>query len=373
MYKFATDRMRKPKDFIGLRAKFDVGHNELEMMKFEPVDQALLDNLFTSVDESSETNFVVKAEPISPCHSFNASSPQPPDDDEPNFPPFLYEFSAESEPEVLPFKSGKGKQTYNCDLCDYSVVTFKQSLERHMKITHIKHPVIIYKCKQCEKTFTNKQSVRRHERYQHSANRTIRIIECNICGEEFKWIGTLNYHKMKAHDFKSEFQCSYCSKMCSTKGTLKSHEMSHSEDRTFVCQTCSKGFKTMSSLKFHERKHTEPECFCDVCGNKMKNSITLQKHMKFIHADVKKFRCIKCQKQFKTPKDYKEHLIAIHTSLRPWSCPWCSRTFNNGPNFIKHKRETHPEQHEKMKGQEVKKTSLPSFDELHAMIRAELE
>ena len=66
------------------------------------------------------------------------------------------------------------------------------------------------------------------------------------------------------------FVCSTCGKGFTQKNQLKTHQVTHSEERKHKCAVCVEGkfFKTRAQLMVHMKVHFEPEHECEQCGKK---------------------------------------------------------------------------------------------------------
>lgn len=83
------------------------------------------------------------------------------------------------------------------------------------------------------------------------------------------------------------FICEECGKAFGTKGALKEHQITHSEDAPFACSFCEKRFKNLPRLKTHEDIHNDTQYICPICGLQLNTKRTLKMHM-VCHSDKKK-------------------------------------------------------------------------------------
>lgn len=81
-----------------------------------------------------------------------------------------------------------------------------------------------FKCKVCNKIFTEKQNWSYHYSSTHRDNRT-----CEICNKEFTNYTNFYRHKMVQHNKIKKFLCDYpnCSKTFGQKGSLMNHKNTH--------------------------------------------------------------------------------------------------------------------------------------------------
>ena len=103
-------------------------------------------------------------------------------------------------------------------------------------------------------------------------------LKCNICTMAFNSSKELKLHKMQSHEKQST--CQVCSKQFSNKYSLKTHERIHSADNPYKCTLCGKGFTQNSNLKDHERIHSGEKPFiCTVCGKDFNNKSNFHNHL----------------------------------------------------------------------------------------------
>ena len=75
--------------------------------------------------------------------------------------------------------------------------------------------------------------------------------------------------------------CPTCGRGYTTKGNLKTHQATHSNEN-HKCTVCTEGkfFKTKYALARHMKRHAEPEHECKECGKKFYRLYELKKHEK---------------------------------------------------------------------------------------------
>lgn len=154
------------------------------------------------------------------------------------------------------------KRPYKCNICNKDFVNYR-GLHDHVRhyhkseesnvTTNIDHlnseRVSKYICGQCDKTFKNKSSFLRHERY-HLGN----VLEnCNICEQAFY---DLKGHEDVVHGGKKPFMCDICGKRWSQLTLLREHKRVHSDERPYKCDLCDKTYKCLSILYRHKKRHT---------------------------------------------------------------------------------------------------------------------
>lgn len=173
-----------------------------------------------------------------------------------------------------------------CNLCQSSFDT-NQDMEMHMKL-HIPRPncqlkrmhtkLKCHTCRFCEKSFSRKSDLNRHER-THTSEKSF---QCSICDAGFGRKDSLIRHT-KTH----KIICKFCDKNFSQATELKTHNKTHHNKKAFVCETCGKMFTRMQHLNCHLNLHTkENEYPCETCSKIFFNLNTLRKHSA-IHSEQK--------------------------------------------------------------------------------------
>ena len=114
--------------------------------------------------------------------------------------------------------------------------------------------------------------------------------KCPKCGTWIKHV--TNYIRHVKHCGTNEFQCSDCKKSFSRKDTLKRHSKKvHPQRKTtkgFFCKECQKPFTYATALKLHEgtcgKSKPKPyHCSFPGCGKSFAYKSTYQHHKKYAH------------------------------------------------------------------------------------------
>uniref|UniRef100_A0A8D8XN95 Transcriptional repressor CTCF n=1 Tax=Cacopsylla melanoneura TaxID=428564 RepID=A0A8D8XN95_9HEMI len=135
----------------------------------------------------------------------------------------------------------------------------------------------------------------------------------------------------------TEFICSYCSKRCANKGTLKTHIHSiHTLNKTFSCHLCGLAFIAKSRLEAHiEYVHLKIRNYqCDKCEWAFYARADLERHERR-HSGVKPFMCHLCSKTFVRKAQLKSHIV-IHSGERKFMCNMCGKSFATRSTLVTH-------------------------------------
>uniref|UniRef100_A0A6I8PN59 C2H2-type domain-containing protein n=1 Tax=Xenopus tropicalis TaxID=8364 RepID=A0A6I8PN59_XENTR len=131
---------------------------------------------------------------------------------------------------------------------------------------------------------------------------------------------------LSRESFQATYTCSECNKDFSTKGSLVRHQRAHTGAKPFSCSVCGKGFKRAAHLERHKKTHTGEKPFtCTQCGKCFTRHTQLTAHTR-LHTGEKPFSCSECGKCFTLHCQLKAH-CRIHTGEKPFSCPDCEKCF----------------------------------------------
>jgi uncharacterized Zn-finger protein len=76
-------------------------------------------------------------------------------------------------------------------------------------------------------------------------------------------------------------KCPYCSTVFTRHHNLKSHLLTHAQEKPYVCQTCGARFRRLQDLRRHNKLHTGERIHtCDKCGRRFARGDALARHNK---------------------------------------------------------------------------------------------
>uniref|UniRef100_A0A336KUF1 CSON014099 protein n=1 Tax=Culicoides sonorensis TaxID=179676 RepID=A0A336KUF1_CULSO len=199
---------------------------------------------------------------------------------------------------------------FRCDHCD-KTFTLKESLRRHLIRFHF-HYLATNICSECnpQKFFAKRTQYYEHQKIVHSREEKQK---CPQCEKLFK-TKSLKQHLNSVHDPKENiiekrYNCEFCGKIFSSMKTLNKHHKSHlsSSERPYKCKICGKGFNQQYTLKSHETVHSGVKPYnCEQCGKKFAHKQTFRDHARTHTGDG--FTCDVCKKIIYDSKNFRRHL-----------------------------------------------------------------
>lgn len=204
-----------------------------------------------------------------------------------------------------------------------------------------------FNCTHCGRVFDSKESLIAHmEQNQPQKDLPAKIkpilpalsslsYECNICKKTFTTKLMLDKH-LPTHKI-SGTNCSICDKHFKSIQHLKSHMISHSDEKLYQCNQCNKTYKYRNSLFAHRAIHYRKMVMCHECGKLYASNAILNTHIREVHKRLKNFICEYCDEAFVKRSRLKDHLYAKHTFDRPYVCTLCNKTFTSSRYLSMHK------------------------------------
>ncbi|XP_054617345.1 GDNF-inducible zinc finger protein 1 [Dunckerocampus dactyliophorus] len=224
----------------------------------------------------------------------------------------------------------KRKPRFLCNSC-HRTFFYERCYMKHVSTYHGVKADLVYRCKTCLQTFSNRSNLKIHEKHVHS---TERQFSCDVCAKTFKRKKDVVRHYQQVHD-PQYHQCPDCGKSLSSKASLELHKKIHSGVKPFACSECGARFTQNSALKMHQRVHTgEKPFYCDKCDARFSQKSMLVYH-KRSHTGERPFMCEACGKSFAS-KEYLRNHSNIHTGTKPFKCEQCGRCFAQRNSLRQH-------------------------------------
>ncbi|XP_058795928.1 zinc finger protein 845-like [Phymastichus coffea] len=258
-----------------------------------------------------------------------------------------------------------------CDHCGYRARR-KTHLNTHMITRHLKVVKAIdkpdysisdgiFKCDNCQKTYTRMDTLRRHLFYECGTNRKF---SCKQCNASFKRQYHLTLHVKNRHSAKQFINCSNCDKIFTTRRGLEYHRKSRNcelkklnyqcifcnfpvknkydldnhlmmheieqaeKTNLHQCEICNKMFSTKKSFLYHMKTSCSKDVIfaCQACEYSTTLQLEFTKHLEIHHSTtfglihtpketVQLHKCINCSKTFLTQKGLKIHLHTCNQSI----------------------------------------------------------
>ena len=153
--------------------------------------------------------------------------------------------------------------------------TFSQesTLKKHQQERHSKSEK--YDCKSCNQAFSFQENLQKHESYFHTALK----IKCGYCKTKLEDLEKLQTHVLKNHT------CEPCNKTFPHRGYLSQHVKAfHDKEKKYACKFCNKTYPWRASLFGHIKSVHEKISFsCEFCNKPFTSKGYLKKHVKFFH------------------------------------------------------------------------------------------
>lgn len=210
-----------------------------------------------------------------------------------------------------------------------------------MGTTNVTSQQSFVQCKECFKTFPEKNNFYKH-RMKHEVPE--RPFVCKICGESFTVFSCLIMHKRSTHPGEETYRprrlhqdlmykCMHCNKSYDDEEKFNRHTLFHTGGRPHECQECGKKFAFEDTLKRHLNEHQKPYR-CETCGKSYSMEKWLIVHQRF-HNGEKTYKCRKCGSHFETMLEYQRHKSAAHKEFK---CDLCDKQFGTSAKLIYHRR-----------------------------------
>ncbi|EAT33084.1 AAEL014659-PA [Aedes aegypti] len=216
-------------------------------------------------------------------------------------------------------------------------------LEVHLPEKPPPNPARPFSCRVCFRSYASEAHLYAHQ------SRTIMPPKkhmCVECGMLFRYPSLLRDHET-THTGERLYQCLHCPKTYSCKNSFRKHVDRHfkTKPEKHRCETCQIGYQSLSMLREHiAAKHTgERPHKCPHCPASYARLSSLKSHM-FTHSVQKLHNCHICGKQFKRYSEVRTHVRFFHHKLKPYPCFFCPKEYPRKDYRKRHMVSAHPEE-----------------------------
>ncbi|XP_052867661.1 zinc finger protein 510-like [Anopheles cruzii] len=158
------------------------------------------------------------------------------------------------------------------------------------------------KCSQCDKVFTLEGQLIAHGLAEHGEGFT--LYRCETCECSFASERSFQSHCDRFHKI---WKCRYCAKILHNSNSLKGHENTHTNEKSFVCSICNQRFTQYTSMRRHTQTHSDEKRHeCDVCHLRFRQRGVMLAHRR-IHTGEKPYHCTVCEKSFRDHSTFAKH------------------------------------------------------------------
>ena len=141
--------------------------------------------------------------------------------------------------------------------------------------------------------------------------------------------------RYKGNTEKKPYKCKYCDKCFSQSSNCRTHERIHKGETPHKCKHCDKCFTYPSQCKEHELIHTR-DFQCTYCDKRFSRLLHCKEHER-IHTGEKPHKCKYCDRHFTQPSTCRKH-ERIHTGEKPYQCKYCDKCFRGVSDRNRHER-----------------------------------
>lgn len=224
-------------------------------------------------------------------------------------------------------KKSEDTKSKKCQICEKSFPA--QNFEEHVK----SHSLFECTEQDCDKKFKRKSSLRKHM-YIHKGK--FKYL-CEDCKETFIDKCKYQIHIASKHKkIDKIYECKECDKTFTSADYLRKHQITHKgkkfifysgsfiysldlfipDEYPYPCTVCNQKFKWLTSLQAHNMIHTQNKTMvqCKECFKRFFNQRTLERHMN-IHKNIK-YNCKICKSVVSNRKDnIMRHIRHLHTDI----------------------------------------------------------
>ncbi|CAG9577477.1 unnamed protein product [Danaus chrysippus] len=219
--------------------------------------------------------------------------------------------------------------------CVCSLCSVRCKDERALAAHERRHRVR-WRCRLCGGTWSRAAVCADHAAREHYAPTPTHT--CGKCGHTETSLGKLRNH-IKTHTERQK--CELCEKTFSDRTSLKTHLFIHKGEKEYSCPRCEKKFLFKKAMEIHLITHDAPaHLYCYKCDMNFKNQMSFNQHMKYNlkHIDPAKLKtvswhfryaCKLCDKKFVKATRLEEHNLAVHLKMTPIKCTVTGCSFSN--------------------------------------------
>ncbi|XP_065083766.1 zinc finger protein ZFP2-like [Ochlerotatus camptorhynchus] len=193
---------------------------------------------------------------------------------------------------------------------------------------------------------TSNSEKRQKNRYDFKTKRSkLDPNKCYICDQVCEDAKDLQVH-LPLHVDMIPYQCGECTKengqLLKVTSLILLHKHFRMHASAIKCPKCPYRMCTMAALYGHMQiyhgQNTQTEYTCELCGVKLVNKTTLDRHMRFHKAlDEGRYTCSYCDRKFATKPHLTRH-ERCHTNERPYQCKFCTKSYKTQSVMIRHER-----------------------------------
>ena len=214
-------------------------------------------------------------------------------------------------------ESPQKENIYRCSTCDRTFAS-STSLTRHNRRTHSKgetSPTVSGDEFRVSDGISPSSETVEEEESDDGKNETTgeqkkKTYTCSTCNKTFSYRSNLTRHN-RTHTSEKLHKCQICNKLFNHSGNLKKHELLH-VNNFYTCDICNKNFSHYEYLKVHHNVHNKKRLFkCDECDKRFKFGSNLSQHLQTHNNPT--FGCVKCNKTFQRPAHLQRHLLTMHS------------------------------------------------------------
>eukprot|EP00178_Gracilaria_changii_P001709 TRINITY_DN12390_c0_g1_i1.p1 TRINITY_DN12390_c0_g1~~TRINITY_DN12390_c0_g1_i1.p1 ORF type:complete len:248 (+),score=26.90 TRINITY_DN12390_c0_g1_i1:429-1172(+) len=91
-----------------------------------------------------------------------------------------------------------------------------------------------------------------------------------------------------------------------------------------------------------ESEEEQPQkLMCGQCGAVLSNNGNLNRHIRAVHSDIRRFKCAQCEWAFHRRSELRLHVMRVHYSVRAHRCNQCEKSYTRKEHLTRHLRSYH--------------------------------